>query len=533
MGGEHPHPAQTEVTQLTAPSSAPMDRTRLAGRVALGAAGVAALGVALALLGVSTAGAGLLAVGVGVLAFVRPDVGLWIVLIVFPFHPLLMRVAEVDFGLGGTPFLVISAWKEIAIAGMLGALIVSHVGSPDSGSLRQQLRRLTLPDYFAVALALLVAVGLLFDRSFLALSQARLLLFPLGVYIGGRANLIPSIRMFKYVTVAGAVIAVFGIIQSSLLGWSFVERYYSAPGLPRPYTFTAQFLDGPRAAGTLLSPNEFAFLMVIYAVMAGALIYRLPSRQKVWFVPILAAFVVALALSFSRSALIASVAGFATMLVLFPRLAVDRRRTALTLASAIAPALLLTVLIYAERGGGALIANTIQTIVGSGPARSPTVIASPGPGVSPSSTPGRSPKPVETAAPDPSTVGHIDSIAAGLRLVAANPLGIGLGKVGARPAPGSSDTPGYIVESWFLAMGLMLGWPGLLWALAFPLMLCFMAYLGWVRRRDPLPTIALAAITPVVVIIGVALPTLTEPQIAMFPWVMCGLAVVALQRDGS
>ena len=385
-----------------------MDRTRLAGRVALGAAGVAVLGVALALVGVSTAGAGLLAVGVGVLAFVRPDVGLWLVLIVFPFHPLLMRVAEVDFGLGGTPFLVISAWKEIAIAGMLGALIVSYVGSADPRSLRRAIRRLTLPDYFAVALALFVVVGLLFDRSFLALSQARLLLFPLGVYIGGRANLIPGIRMFKTVTVAGAVIAVFGIIQSSLLGWSFVERYYSAPGLPRPYTFTAQFLDGPRAAGTLLSPNEFAFLMVIYAVMAGALIYRLPSRQKVRFAPILAAFVVALALSFSRSALIASVAGFATMLLLLPRLAVDRRRTALTLASAIAPALLLTVLIYAERGGGALIANTIQTLVGSGPASSPTVIASPGPGVSPSLTPGRSPKPVETAAPDPSTVGHVE-----------------------------------------------------------------------------------------------------------------------------
>ena len=79
----------------------------------------------------------------------------------------------------------------------------------------------------------------------------------------------------------------------------------------------------------------------------------------------------------------------------------------------------------------------------------------------------------------------------------------------------------------------MLGWPGLIWAFAFPLVLALSAYLGWVRRRDPLPAIALAAMTPAVVLIGLALPTMAEPQITMFLWLTCGLAAVGLQRNQS
>jgi uncharacterized SAM-binding protein YcdF (DUF218 family) len=93
--------------------------------------------------------------------------------------------------------------------------------------------------------------------------------------------------------------------------------------------------------------------------------------------------------------------------------------------------------------------------------------------------------------------------------------------------------PTYIVESWFLTMGLTLGWLGLLWAIAFPLILALMAYRILIRRRDPLPAIALAAVAPAIVLVGLLLPTMMEPQIALFPWAMCGLAVVALEDRGQ
>jgi hypothetical protein len=531
VGGHHTIAARTEKAQLKTLSSAWMARMGPADRAGLGAAGVAVLGVALAVAGVHAVGAGLLALGVGVLALARPDVGLWLVLLLFPLHPLLMRIAQVDFGFGSTSFLVLSAWKEIALVGMLVALLVRHVRPPLSESLRHLIRRLAVSDYLAAALVLLVAVGFLLNHTSLALSQARLLLFPVGVYLGVRANLIPATRLFAVIATVGGGVAAFGIVQGSFLGWPFVERYFSVPGMLRPYTYTAQFLDGPRASGTLLSPNEFALLMIVYAAMAGALVFRLPAMRKGWFVAVLAVLVVALGVSFSRSALLGGVLGFGVATLMLRSYAHDLRRTVVALVAALGPALLLIILIYLDRGGVSLLANTIRTIGGSDSGGPPPIaVETPRPGESliPSAT-----IPSATVAPDSSTVDHIASLSQGISLLERHPLGVGLGNVGARAAPGTTEMPRYIVESWFLAMGLTLGWLGLLWAVAFPLILALMAYRVLIRRRDPLPAIALAVIAPAIVLVGLLLPTMMEPQIAMFPWAICGLAVVVVQRSQS
>lgn len=497
-------------------------------RVAAAGGGATLLGLLVALVSPALGSATVVA-GVVVLAAAMPSWGLWLILLAFPLHPLLMKVAEVDLGVTGWPLVLLSAWKEACLAAVVLAAGLPWLRA--SGLRRSTFAHL---DLVAALLVVLTSLGLLAAHSALALSAARLLVFPVGVYVGVRLGLLAPVAYARAAVVEAGFLGLFGVIQSSLLGWGFVQRYHGQPGLPIPPTFTAQLLDGPRASSTYGSPNEFGLAMVIYGSIATALILVGRRRDLRWLVPVSTLIWLGLAASFSRSAILAGIVAVAAIAAFrLAMLARERRESLGRLAAMALPAVLVTSLLFVDRGGFALLGNTLRTLVSApdtGPAASaiaglptPTgpLFASPS-----SSAPG--PTTARTPPPEPSTGGHLSSLAAGTHLMIAHPLGIGLGNIGSRQLPLSSEKPDYIVESWYLMMALSLGWLGLAWSL------WFLTALGWTAirafgrsRASPIP-LALVGLVPGIAVVSFFLPTLFEPQLAMVPWALGAASLPAL-----
>jgi hypothetical protein len=133
---------------------------------------------------------------------------------------------------------------------------------------------------------------------------------------------------------------------------------------------------------------------------------------------------------------------------------------------------------------------------------------------------------------DASAAAHLKSLGQGWDLLEANPLGTGLGTVGPRPLPGTTDFPAYVIESYYLAMGVSLGWLGFVWAIALPLTMLFLA-IRTTRRGHILEGSCLLAIALATAVVGFVLPTMMEPQMAMIPWSVCALATSSLTGEGS
>lgn len=485
---------------------------------ALVGSAISLVGTLVLLRGDHGAGALLVLTGIGIVAAGRPVVAVWAIILLLPIHPIATRMFQAS-GLSGWPFIAISAWKELALGVALAALGIGILQRMRAGV--TPLRGPTgIGDYLALGLVLLVGFALFIDPSIRAINGARLILFPVGLYAAIRLQRIASDRLFVALVLTGATIAAFGIVQGSWLGWDFVQRFYAGEGVPIPATFTAQHLEGPRAAGTLLSPNEFAFAVAAYLCMATALVLRVRSTVKWLLVPVLVLLVVGLAVAFSRSALLGSVLGLGAIGVLGARRSLQPRTTALALLLAFIPAVAISVIVYADRGGLALLHSSLVTTVDVDtlPSAPATSSESPAPDTSP-----RPSDAGEDSPPDPSTIGHIGSLTEGWQLVTAHPLGVGLGNVGARPFPGSTQRPEYIVESWYLAMGLSLGWPGLVWAIVFPAAIGVAAVRALHRERAVLCALAAVGLAALVAFVGVLLPTMMEPEVAMLPWVVIGL----------
>ena len=111
-------------------------------------------------------------------------------------------------------------------------------------------------------------------------------------------------------------------------------------------------------------------------------------------------------------------------------------------------------------------------------------------------------------------------------MVESHPLGIGLGTVGSRGVPNTSERPQYILESYYLSMGVMLGWPGLAWAFLLPLVMLITAIRA-LRRGDRTAGLALLALSVSVAIVSYWLPTIMEPEMAILPWSLAAVAVAS------
>ena len=494
-------------------------RDQMTHRAAAAACVTSIAGLLLLISPLHLAGALLLLAGVVAIGLLRPTWALWLVLLLFAVHPLSTKIAEVNFGVTGMSLILFSAWKEAALAAALLAEFGALAALYRAGH-RPRLQP-ALMDMVGAAFVVLIVVGFVGRHDALALNQVRLLLFPVGVYVAIRLRPVDTSVYFKAMTIIAVPIALFAIVQSEAFGWSFVGTYWGTPSLPIPSTFTAQHLVGPRAAGMYGSPNELGFALSAWGFMAAALVAMNPLKRR-WVALALVPILVALAVTFSRSAIVACAVSLVVLLVAIGRLSPSPRRALTYLSLAIVPVIVLSGGIYFARGGTALIASTIASISFSS---SSADTGAPGPGDTSTSLPSGGPV-------DPSTQGHLDSLSAAWSMVASHPLGIGLGTVGSRGVPETTELPQYVLESYYLSMGVMLGWLGLGWAVLFALGLLITAGRA-IRRGSTTVGLALLALSISLAIVSYWLPTIMEPEMAILPWSLAALAVSPLTGIAS
>jgi hypothetical protein len=459
--------------------------------IGIAGAALAVAGLVLTVSPLHLAGGVVLVAGVVMLGLAEPDWALLAILVLFPIHPLAARVAQFDLGVTGPALSVFSAWKEAALAALVAGQLVRTARQRHAWT---EIRpRLQVIDLVAVALVVLVALGLALRRDGLALNQARLWLFPIGVYLAVRLSGLPFRRYLEAAAVAAVGIGIFLVVESTFFGLEFVERYWTAPGQRIPYTYTAHFLEGVRGSGTLGSPNEAALALAIWACLLAAAVLVL-GRWRGWFAVALGIVLVSMTVTFSRSAAPAVVLGVGAMLVAAARSgSLNPRRGVALLLVAVIAASSVTGVIYSQRGGLQLIVNTFATLSG------------------------------ETDNPDPSTKGHFDSLRFAMTEMTAHPLGDGLGTVGARADPITGERPRLIIESYYLTLGVTFGLVGLAWAMLLFLALAACA-LRAVRRGFVLAGLAALGAAVAAAAVSVLLPTMAEPQIAMLPWALGAFA---------
>jgi hypothetical protein len=469
------------------------------------AAGLAAVVAGLVLLvsPLHIVGAVIFVVGCVVVGLTEPDLALLAVLVLFPFHPLLSRFATENLGVTGASLWVASAWKEATLAAVLAVLGARLLATnPDWRTFRPHLM-----DALAAVLVAMVGLGMALHPGGLALNEARLLLFPVGVYVAIRLSHLSVRRFFEFAAIAALGFAVFLIVQSSFFGWAFVTSYWGTPALSIPYTFTASGLIGPRGAGTLASPNDAALILGAFICMLGASLLVLRERRW-WHAVVLAVAVVGLTMTFSRSGIAGALVGVAVLIAVAARFVhfQPRRGLGLLLAALVVAGALSSV-VYAERGGLTLLRGTFVSLSTATDSETP-----PNNGA------------ITAAGGDPSTSDHLASISDAFTVVRTNPLGVGLGTVGARPVPISGERPQYVIESWYLSMGVSLGWIGLAWTILLPIGFVLAGVMA-LRRGRSLAGLALVGAAVCVGIVGVVLPSMMEPELAMIPWALAALAV--------
>ena len=364
----------------------------------------------------------------------RPLDALILLLALLVFQSGAVDVLRNVVGLDGSLVVLLSAWKEAVIAGLVvGALT--------------QLRRRPIRPHFT-ALAIIFFLGLFF----LGLIAVRVALdvfarVPLSDELLGARDasefaivflavtvLAPDVawlRRASWVLVPLVVIAAEAAIVELLYGFRLYHVLYQAPGQQLASSFSVKFAGQvlPRAVGTYVSPNEFGLGLGVYllaVILPLALLRPGPFSRALLGLAAVAS-TVALVLTYSRSAWFGVAVGAGVLIVLLHRRIVGwvrghagRRigigwRGAAVLAAAV---VLLVAVFVASHGSQFLVA----TLTGH----------------------------------EASAAGRSSSLAAGVEALLHSPLGQGLTAAG--PKALSVNQTAVTTENWYLVYGIQLGW---------------------------------------------------------------------------
>lgn len=386
--------------------------------------------------------------------------------------------------------VAVKAWKELLIS---LALLLVAVGLWRRG----QLRAFVAQPVVAVALvyvALHEVMCGVYPQPIAAtvaglLIDVRYVLYFVAVL--GFLRLYPSYRAaFMRVAVVGAAVVVGFAVLELVLPRDILTVLGYGPNTIEPYLTVDKNPDFIRYNSTLRGPNPLGAYAAM--VLAGATAYLATKRQQLrgwrqWAMPIslLLAAIVAVWVSYSRSALIG--AGIAVAVVLVVRFgrAVPRRTWAV-IVGCIAVGLVTLVL--------ARDSYVVQNVLLHN-------------------------NPATGAAVD-SNAAHADSLNEGLARLAVQPLGAGVGSTGSASLLGSN---GIIIENSYLMIAHEVGWLGL--GVFIVLFVLLMRQL-WRGRRDWL-ALAMFASGCGLAFIGLMLPVWADDTVSIVWW---GLAAVAISR---
>jgi O-Antigen ligase len=426
-------------------------------------------------------------------AFRRPWLGLILLLGLLPLNGGITQVVPHLLKLPDAAQLALAGWHDSLVAGIALAAAVAWLGS------RQ--RRLDILEWLIAAMlvvgAVYVAVSpVLFTGAYVyrVLYEPPLLLAAIVVLARSRA--LPSwvpVRAALALITGTTLSALYAWVQVYLLGFPYLQTFYTDPGKQIHHSFLATGLSQPRAIGLLHSPNEFgAALAIAIALLCAPSLLPLRGWVRTWLLGVLA---LALLLSFSRSGWLATMVAVAIVLWLSRgdhsvraawRSARQRPAVLLRVGTPVVLAIALAGLVFASSGAAALVK---ATATGS----------------------------------DPSAGNRPVSVRAGLTVVAQHPLGLGLGTAGPKAArfDEQEGQPRILTETWYILYAIQVGVVGL------GLLLVTAATILWRLWRDRMRPLSRAALG-----IGfglgvgaVFIPVIEDPSVFTPLWAFCGMAL--------
>lgn len=387
--------------------------------------------------------------------------------------------------------LPIKAWKETLMLVALVLLLIEYVRRRTLLSL---LRDKVV--WLSVAFATLHFVAALFTHAASAVVIAGLMIdlrfVAYFVLVYAFLQLYPDYKQFflKVGLIGAGVVLGFTLLQL-VLPRDFLTLLGYGDATIQPYMTVDKNPAFVRFSSTLRGPNPLGAyaLMALTAVVAFAVSCREKLRVKnVRYLTVFLgiASLIALALSYSRSAWIGVVVAVATVL------GIARGQKLTTRHWALIAGVILVVI-----GGLSLARDTYlvkNLIIHDNPA---------------------------TGAAVDSNTGHVNSLLDGIARVARQPLGAGIGSTGSASLLG--DAP-LIIENQFLFVAHEVGWVGL--GLFASLVVVILRRL-WLRRDDWSALAALAAGVGLIVI-GLLLPVFADDTVSLTWW---GLVAAILCRE--
>ena len=338
--------------------------------------------------------------------------------------------------------------------------------------------------HFAVALVFhlstkAIVAGLMIDLRYMA--YFALVYVFLRLYPGYKASFL---KLGMY---GAAIVVGFAVVQL-VLPHNFLSYFGYGNTTIEPYITIDKNPDFVRENSTLRGPNPLGAYAVI--VLAAAVTYSMymrdtlrEKRVRYTLLFFAAAGLIALAVSYSRSAWIGAVIAILVAGITKYHHVFNPRRIGLIAVAAV----IVAVLAYGTRNS-----YFVQNVIIH---NNPT-----------------------TGAAVDSNTGHIDSIKAGLEESLSHPLGSGVGSTGS--ASLFTDQP-VVIENQFLFVAHEVGWPGIV---LFVAILATVLTRLW-RRRDDWMALAMFSSGIGLVVIGLMLPVWVDDTVSIVWW---GLAAVVL-----
>lgn len=368
-----------------------------------------------------------------------PRIILSILLIFLPIHTLFFQVARVELNLSGGTSILLQSWKELLIFVLILVVATKMIAtgkySVDSPKVVMLTSLFMLSGLIGVIRSPSVSAAIVGARG----TFEPFLLLVLVLCIPLTMNWLR--KMTPLLLGMGSTIAVFAISQSLILGYRFVQKYYATDGiLPTSFSFAGGSIQ--RAMGTFSSPNQLSLYLVFLLLIAVNLFLRSKNPQhRIFLVASAVPMSIALVLTVSRSGWVAMLVGMSVSFVLW-------RRKSHFIATAIL-VLLITIPTFFMFG---LDQHFVNTIEGN----------------------------------DPSANYRTRLTATNLNIITNNPLGVGIGTVGARAQSlAMNGIQTYSTESYLLQMTMELGVIGILLFLLLMMFISANLYRNIFKVHDP------------------------------------------------
>ena len=387
--------------------------------------------------------------------------------------------------------LLIKSWKEMLL-GLVAILLATYVWR--YGSFREVFSDRIVQLVGAIG-ALHVILLLAFQNSYVGelaglLIDVRMYLFFAEIYVFVKIWPPASTILIKTFLAGAGIVIAFSLLQVLVLPKDFLTVIGYSSATIQPYLTVDLNPDYVRISSTLRGPNPLgAFAVIIFSLLFAKLLsskirWRSVSKQQALIFVGIAATLVPLWFSYSRSALIA----FFVSLAIFAGVWLTNRASLRTVV------LLFVVMLTAGVGTIWLAQDTsfVQNVV---------LHSNP-----------------DGGSDHKSDDGHSESLTEGIEAVSTQPFGAGIGGTGS--ASLLTDQP-KIIENQYLYFAHESGWIGLILQLG---LYVFVLMRLWTLRNRSL-SMGLFVSGVGVAVIGLVLPVWADDTVALVWWGLAGLAL--------